>query len=98
MTSPKCTQIGPNCPPDGSSLSYPPNEAASIAFAVIFATSLALHLGLGWKTRTWSFLVAFSLGSSSEVVGYIGRAMLNKNPYNLSTLDLSAPQIQCVSY
>jgi hypothetical protein len=82
MAELKCIEIGTNCPIDGSSLSYAPNKAA------IFGSSLVCHVVLGWKYKTWTFMVAMFLGSSSEVVGYLGRILMHNNPYKLSTLVL----------
>ncbi|KAE9368867.1 RTA1-domain-containing protein [Stipitochalara longipes BDJ] len=81
----KCKQIGPDCPADGSSLGLAPNIAASVIFLLIFNFSSICHLTLGWKYKTWSFMIAMMLGSSSEVVGYIGRILMHNNPYRLST-------------
>lgn len=86
MASMKCTAIGPDCPADGSSLGYAPNMAASIVFLGIFSISLVAHAALGWKYKTWTFLIAMALGSSSEMVGYLGRILMHNNPYKLSTL------------
>jgi hypothetical protein len=80
-----CKEIGPNCPSDGSSLGYAPNMAASVIFMGLFGISLVGHVVLGWKYKTWTFLVAMFLGSSSEVVGYLGRVLMHQNPYKLST-------------
>jgi hypothetical protein len=88
MAELKCIEIGTNCPIDGSSLSYAPNKAASVAFMAIFGSSLVCHVVLGWKYKTWTFMVAMFLGSSSEVVGYLGRILMHNNPYKLSTLVL----------
>lgn len=85
MADMKCKTIGPGCPTDGSSLGYAPNMAASIIFMSIFSLSLIGHAVLGWKYKTWTFMVAMLLGSSSEVVGYLGRIMMHNNPYRLST-------------
>ncbi|EED16677.1 conserved hypothetical protein [Talaromyces stipitatus ATCC 10500] len=79
-----CTTVGPNCPADGSGLSYPPNLAANIIFAALFGFSLIVHIFQGWRLRTWSFLAAYALGSSTEVVGYIGRILFHSNPYDLN--------------
>ncbi|KAH8689095.1 RTA1 like protein-domain-containing protein [Talaromyces proteolyticus] len=92
--SSNCTKVGPDCPADGSGLSYPPSLVASIIFTVIFCTSLAIHMFLGIKLRTWSFLACYILGSTSEAVGYIGRIFLHSNPYNLSTFLV---QIVCLT-
>lgn len=80
-----CKEIGPGCPADGSPLGYAPNMAASVAFMGIFSLSLFGHTFLGCKYRTWSFMTAMLLGSSSEVVGYLGRILMHNNPYRLST-------------
>lgn len=83
--SSNCTQVGPDCPADGSDLSYPPSLVASIIFSAIFGVSLAIHVFSGVKFKTWSFLACYFLGSTSEVAGYIGRIFLHSNPYNLNT-------------
>jgi hypothetical protein len=80
-----CKQIGPDCPADGSPLGYAPNVAASVIFLLAFSLSSICHLALGLKYKTWSFMIAMLLGSSSEVVGYIGRILMHNNPYRLST-------------
>jgi uncharacterized membrane protein len=80
-----CTEVGPNCPADGSSLSYPPSLIASAIFTAIFAISLLCHSGLGLKYKTWSFMGVYCTGSLLEVIGYVGRALLHNNPYNLNT-------------
>ena len=86
MATMKCKAIGPDCAPDGSSLGYAPNMAASIIFMALFGTSLVGHVALGWKYKTWTFLIAMALGSASELVGYLGRILMHDNPYKLSTL------------
>ncbi|KAF2496717.1 sphingoid long-chain base transporter RSB1, partial [Lophium mytilinum] len=81
----ECTEITPQCPANGSGLSYPPNVAASIISLYIFALSVPAHVFLGWKHKTWTFMAAMLLGSSFEVTGYLGRALLHSNPYKLIT-------------
>lgn len=80
-----CTMIGPGCPADGSSLSYAPSLPARIIFMVFFSFSFVGHLLLGWKYKAITFMIAMLLGSSSEVVGYLGRLLMHNNPYKLST-------------
>lgn len=81
-----CKAIGPGCPAEGSPLGYAPNMTASIIFVGVFGVSLVAHVILGWKYKTWSFLIAMGLGSSSEIAGYLGRVLMHNNPYKLSTL------------
>lgn len=77
--------VGPDCPADGSPLGYAPNLAASIAFLSLFAVSLIAHVVWGIRYRTWTFMACMVLGSMTEVIGYVGRVFMYKNPYNLST-------------
>lgn len=88
MNEEKCTEVGPDCPADGSSLGYPPNLVVSIIFMGVFATSLVCHLVQGWRAKTWTFMIAMCLGSNAEVIGYLGRVFMHSNPYRLSTLVL----------
>ncbi|KFZ12105.1 hypothetical protein V501_04380 [Pseudogymnoascus sp. VKM F-4519 (FW-2642)] len=78
--------VGPDCPADGSPLGYAPNLAASIAFLSLFAVSLIAHVVWGIRYRTWTFMACMVLGSMTEVIGYVGRVFMYKNPYNLSTI------------
>ena len=94
MADMKCKMIGTGCPADGSSLGYAPNLAASIIFMGVFGVSLIGHLVLGWKYKTWTFMIAMLLGSSSEVVGYLGRILMHNNPYKLSTFVLPSVRSQ----
>ena len=88
MNEEKCTEVGPDCPADGSSLGYPPNLVVSIIFMGVFGTSLVCHLVQGWRAKTWTFMIAMCLGSNAEVIGYLGRVFMHSNPYRLSTLVL----------
>lgn len=85
MIGEKCTEVGPDCPADGSSLGYPPNLVINIIFMGVFGTSLVCHLVQGWRAKTWTFMAAMCLGSNSEVIGYLGRVLMHSNPYRLST-------------
>jgi hypothetical protein len=55
---------GGACAPYNASVSTPygyfPSKAAGIAFAVLFALSLCLHLGQAvWKRQWWAFVFVF---------------------------------------
>ncbi|TVY82818.1 Sphingoid long-chain base transporter RSB1 [Lachnellula suecica] len=81
-----CTEVKPQCPVDGSPLGYPPNLAASVVFTTLFGISIIGHIVLGWKYKTWAFLIAMLLGLSIETLGYLGRVSMHFNPYNLNSL------------
>lgn len=48
----------------------------------IWGVAAVLHLGLGIKFRTWTFMVPMVVGCVLEVLGYLGRVQLNSNPFN----------------
>lgn len=70
------------CPASASILSYQPSVPANAFFAAIFLVALIAHLIQGIRARTWGFAASLVLGCIFEIVGYIGRLMLHKNPFN----------------
>ena len=78
----KCTEVGPRCPVEFSTLGYAPNLPINAFFAAFFGVLLLVHIPLAIRYKTWSYAVAVALGCLGEVVGYIGRIMLHQNPYN----------------
>lgn len=70
------------CPIDWAMVQYQPSVPANSLFIAIFGLLLAVQLGLGIWTRTWTYLVAMVCGLILEVIGYIGRVMLHDNPFN----------------
>lgn len=76
----ECTKE--TCPVTLATIPYVPSLAGNIIFVGIWGVAAALHLGLGIKFRTWTFMVALILGCALEVMGYIGRVLLNSNPFN----------------
>ncbi|CAE7213192.1 hypothetical protein P3342_012505 [Pyrenophora teres f. teres] len=77
-----CTEVGPNCPVEGTILGYYPNLGVNIFFAVFFGVSAIVQLALCVKYKTWMYSIAISLGCLCEVMGYIGRLMMNDNPFS----------------
>lgn len=69
------------CPLEWAYLDYFPTYAGNLAYLVIFALLLVLQTGLGAWYRTWGFLVGMICGLLLEVLGYVGRLKLNKNPF-----------------
>lgn len=77
-----CTDISPECPVQGTIYGYYPSLAANAFFAAFFGLCMLIHLGLGLKFKTWTFMIACCLGCCGELVGYIGRLIMNNNPYD----------------
>jgi hypothetical protein len=70
------------CPVEESILSYRPWLAANVIFAAFFGTIALIHVYLGWRWKSWGFMIGMILGCASEVIGYIGRIMLWQNPFS----------------
>ncbi|KAM0467061.1 hypothetical protein ACHAPV_000575 [Trichoderma viride] len=70
------------CPVEESILAYRPWLAANIFFAAYFGAIALVHVYLGWRWKSWGFMVGMLLGCASEIIGYIGRIMLWNNPFS----------------
>ncbi|RDW61727.1 RTA1 domain-containing protein [Aspergillus mulundensis] len=70
------------CPLSMASVEYLPKLWAQILFIAIFGLGLLLHLFLGIRYKTWTFMIAMALGLIGEIVGYGGRVGLNQDPFN----------------
>ncbi|KAH8883783.1 putative RTA1 domain protein [Thozetella sp. PMI_491] len=69
------------CPIEAAQLPYAPNLAGNVLYLGIFGTCLVGNLALGLWFRTWGYLVAMSLGTLLEVLGYVGRVQMHYNPF-----------------
>jgi hypothetical protein len=88
-----CDEVSIFCPIEATTYGYFPNLGGNIFFAVWFGLCLALILGLGVWRKTWTYTLALSIGALLELLGYIGRIMLNRNPWGDSGFEL---QICCL--
>ncbi len=77
-----CESITPECPVEGTIYGYTPDLAANAFFAAFFGIALIAQLYFGIRYKTWTYMIAVGLGCLAECVGYIGRVMLNRNPWN----------------
>lgn len=57
------------CPVSDSVYGYLPSKPATLAFIALFALSFIAHLIQGIRSKSWTFLVALGVGTSSETVG-----------------------------
>ena len=72
------------CPLSEGIITYQPSIGGNASFLAIFGFLLFLHVGLGIRHKTWSYLVAMVCGLILEVVGYIGRLQLHDDPFNFN--------------
>ena len=77
-----CESVTPECPVEGTIYGYTPSLGANAFFAGFFGLALIFQLYFGIRHKTWTYMIAVSLGCLAECVGYIGRVMMSNNPYN----------------
>ncbi|KAH6865444.1 RTA1 like protein-domain-containing protein [Alternaria rosae] len=77
-----CVEVGPECPVEGTLYGYYPSIGANGFFAAFFGLCLVIQLGLGIRYKTWTYMIALSLGCLGELTGYIGRILLYNNPFD----------------
>ncbi|EXJ92864.1 hypothetical protein A1O3_01418 [Capronia epimyces CBS 606.96] len=78
---PDCLDVSPQCPVEASIYGYLPSLGANGFFCGFFALGFFLNLGLGYRYKTWTYMVALSLGCLTETIGYIGRIIMHGNPF-----------------
>lgn len=88
-----CKHVTPACPVEATTYGYYPNLGANIFFTAFFGLLGLAQVGLGTYYRTWTFMVALGVGSLMEMAGYVGRDLMNQNPWNQSAFEL---QIVCI--
>ncbi|KAM0248170.1 hypothetical protein ACHAP5_003551 [Fusarium lateritium] len=70
------------CPVEWSVYQYRPSLAANIAFIVLYAIAMGVHMFLGIRWKQWFYMSFMMVGCLFEIIGYIGRIILYKNPFN----------------
>ncbi len=65
----KCT--ADTCPIEKSVYGYYPNKPVNIILIALFGISMILHFWQGFKSRSWTFLLALGIGSFGEATGDI---------------------------
>lgn len=88
-----CTAVSPLCPVKATTYGYYPNFGGNVFFTVFFGVLGALQIGYGIYFRTWTFMIALGAGALMEMAGYVGRVLMNSNPWNESAFKL---QIVCL--
>lgn len=81
---------------DKSTDFYRPNLGVNAAIGIGHAICLLAMLGsiCCFRVRTWSFTITLALGTIVEIIGYLGRVIINDNPF--STLGVSAQLIALI--
>ncbi|KAL6714766.1 hypothetical protein ACLMJK_008191 [Lecanora helva] len=81
-TTENCTNISQFCPVEQTIYGYYPNLGANIFFCAFFGICVLVHLYAGLRYKTWTYFIALFWGCVAECLGYVGRIMLNHNPWS----------------
>lgn len=63
-------------------IDYIPNLAGNSLYVALFGLFFIINVYLGIKHKTWGYMAAMLLGLAGEVIGYVGRILLNKNIFD----------------
>jgi len=69
------------CPVELSVYGYRPTLPGSIALIALYGICALVQVVLGWRYKTWGFMVAMLLGCVDEILGYVGRILYYQNPW-----------------
>ena len=81
-TTKNCTSVSPRCPVEATIYGYYPNLGANAFFCAYFATLTIVNLILAFRYKTWVFGRFVGIGCLGEMIGYIGRIIMNSNPWS----------------
>ena len=83
-----CTEVTARCPVAATTYGYYPDLGPNAFFCALFGILLIVSLGIGVKTKTWSYTAFLGVGLLGEFLGYIGRIMMHANPWNSSAFQV----------
>ncbi|RSM16704.1 hypothetical protein CDV31_004476 [Fusarium ambrosium] len=76
-----CTKVTPECPVSATLYGDYFSTGACALFVAQYAILIASQLGLGWRSKTWSYTAYLFVGSVFELIGYISRVRMSFNPF-----------------
>ncbi|KAM0321909.1 hypothetical protein ACHAQA_009806 [Verticillium albo-atrum] len=79
-----CDDVSDRCPVSATIYGDYFTTGACAFFAAMYGLLLIAQGYLGWRSKTWSFMSWLAAGTVFEFAGYIGRAMLSKNPWQFT--------------
>jgi hypothetical protein len=69
------------CPEAWQTIKYRPSIPGNVIYMLFFFALFGGQMWFGIRSKTWSFMGTMCAGLLGEIVGYIGRIMLNLNPF-----------------
>ncbi|KAL8660579.1 MAG: hypothetical protein Q9202_006433 [Teloschistes flavicans] len=88
-----CTEVTDFCVVEATTYGYYPNLGANAFFLAIFALCMGIQFFQGVRWRSWSYMIAMTVGCLGEVLGYAGRVILHGNPWSSLGFQM---QIACI--
>ena len=76
----KYCKVG-KCPEAWQTIKYRPTIAGNVIYMLLFFVLFGGQLFYGIRGKTWTYMSALLIGIFGEIIGYIGRIMLNLNPF-----------------
>ncbi|OOF89857.1 hypothetical protein ASPCADRAFT_519604 [Aspergillus carbonarius ITEM 5010] len=70
-----------SCPLSEAYVSYVPSLAGNAFYLAVLVALLIAQVGLGIRSRTWSYLAGLFGGLVLEIIGYAGRLQMHYNPF-----------------
>lgn len=82
------------CPVKDSIYGYKPDAPSTYFFLVLFVLCGIANVVFGIRYKTWSYMVALGFGCFTMALGYVGRILLSKNPFDVVGFQI---QICCLT-
>lgn len=84
----KCVEVTDRCTVNATLYGYRPDLGANAFLCALFGICFIASLVIGIMTKTWTYTLALGIGTFLECAGYIGRIMMNSNPWSESGFKL----------
>ena len=82
LNTDNCTSISPACPIEETIYGYYPSLGANAWGVGFFGLCLIVNIGLGWRFKTWTYMLAMVLATFTSSLGYVGRVIMHNNPWD----------------
>jgi membrane protein YdbS with pleckstrin-like domain len=77
-----CVDISLTCPVEATVYGYYPSLGGNITLCIIFSILCLSHIPLMIRYKLWTYSTFVGIGCFGEAVGYVGRIVMNDNPWN----------------
>jgi hypothetical protein len=82
LNTDNCTSISPECPIEETIYGYYPSLGANSWGVAFFGLCCLINIALGWRFKTWTYMIAMVLATFTSSLGYVGRIIMHNNPWN----------------